>query len=434
MRYNKIIILFFILVIAFCHRIFAQDIFKGLLINKVDSSAIAFAGIHVQETDKDIMTDEKGAFTFPVSPDVKKITFTISVIGNKTTLVYKRTFHDVEKIYLDVAPEALTEVTIEGVPPEDIVRKAVAAIQDNYMDTSYFSYSHYRQYQHVNNGFANLIEVQPVVMFRLSDTKHGINAEEGFAVTELRRTHFSPNPGNIYETNIANLMAYNPIYHLSASSLDPHKFDSYKFSFDTARSDDYVINYYCTDFSSEGHGIDDYSYDEFRGESWEMGKFIIEKGTFAIKEIQRTSYRYPGYHYPKYNNLLQPDRKYFVEFIAGKLIADYFLFNGKWYLKKLLHQYTNDFQNVFNAQKFTITENFEWYSDTVSKYTSPALFNSFYSRMKNGRYIYNRSKWDDVNFPFYFYKKEAVYKDLERKGPMDIQFENEGQSTNTSPY
>lgn len=87
--------------------------------------------------------------------------------------------------------------------------------------------------------------------------------------------------------------------------------------------------------------MDDIS--NFRGESWEKGTITIEKESFTITKIEKNSYRNKEYNYLKNNNYVLSERKFTAEFVSGNLVAEYVSINGKYYLNKLLHQFTNDF-------------------------------------------------------------------------------------------
>jgi hypothetical protein len=322
----------------------AQNKFSGILINKLYSTVIPFAAVRVAEIDKAMLTDAKGAFMFDVPSNISNITLNISAIGCKTTVTYTRPFNKAEQVYIDLLPNALTDVAIKGLSAEDVVRKAVASIPANYADSSYFSYSLYRYYEQVNGKFINLIEAEPVVMFRLSKDSKEIKANEAFAVKQVRRSRLRPIiNGESNKEDLQWLMSENPVYHLSFSSLLPGKLNKYSFAFDTAnKTNDYIITYTCMQSSSETHGAP-YVGDGFYGESWEKGRLIIDRNSFAIKQVLRSSFRNPQYMYPKYNNFVLPDCKYTEELVDAQLEVNYEQVNDKWYVKSIYHRYANDY-------------------------------------------------------------------------------------------
>jgi len=408
-----------------------QTLFKGVVINSIDSSVIPYAAVSIKETDKSVLTDDKGGFSFAIPGNIRSVTLSIAAIGIKNTVVFHYPFDSIEKVYVDVTANSLTEFSVKGLSAEEVVKIAVASIPANYADSSYFDYSFYRRYQKLNGRFVNLFEAYPVVMFRLSKGRKAINSKEAFAVTQLRRTTFHPDIMNASEDNPIDLVTLNPVYHLEQSSLNPEKFPNYHFSFDTtSKTKDYVINYVCNDFATDIHGMVDFAERDLKGEEWEKGELVIDRTSFAIKKFHRKSLRHKDYTYkmlPIPNNLIVYDgHKYFFEFIGGDLDAEYEQRGGKWYLEKITRQYTHEFYTpVFNEKAFSITDNFEWYSDSISRYTTGDFVNRFYSKMATAIHGYDTGFWANSDFPFYYSDKETIYKDLLRDGPLATQFRKE---------
>lgn len=414
-----------------CPAIHAQTIFKGILFNDLDSSAIGYAAVGLRETGAGITTDDKGEFQFALPQNIKTVTLGISAIGVKTTVVFKYPFKNVERIYLHIAANALGGVEVKGLSAEEVVKIAVASIPDNYADSSYFDYSFYRRYQKVNGRYVNLFEAYPAVMFRLSKGKRRITSKEAFAVSKLRRTKFYSDISNVIEDNPVDLLVENPVYHIESGLLDPVRFTGYAFSFDTTKkSDDYLVRYVCNVSSTDKHGVPSYENRDLGGEAWDAGEITIDRTSFAIKRIHRKSRRHSGYHYkffPPQNNIVTfSNRNYLFEFIDGDLDVTYAQRRGKWYLDRICRQYTDEFYlPVFETKEFTITDNFEWYSDSISRYTTDEYVNKFYPKMATAIHEYDTAAWLVNRFPFFFAPKADVYKDLERDGPLDKQFYDE---------
>lgn len=409
----------------------AQTIFRGVLFNQLDSSVIPHAAVSIKETGVTVVSNEKGEFQSAIPAGVQQVTLAITAIGIKTNLIYKAPFKKTEKIYLDISASMLNEVAIKGLSAEDVVRIAVASIPTNYADSSYFDQSFYRRYQHVNGRYVNLFEATPTVMFRLTKDKRKITSREAYAVIQLRRTKYYPNISNAMEDNPADLVELNPVYHLDASSLDPRKFTSYRFSFDTAhKSKDYVIKYVCNEYSTDHHGVPDYDARDLKGETWETGELVIERTSFAIKKIHRFSHRHKDYRYryfpPQNNKLVYNNRPYYFEFIGGDMVAEYALRNGKWYLSKIVRQYTDEFYWMgFESLEYGITDNFEWYSDSVSRYTTGDYVDRFYPKMATAIHHYDTAYWQHDKFPFHYADKNTLINDLLKDGPLTKQFYDE---------
>ncbi len=409
----------------------AQYSFTGILFSIRDSAKLPYAAVNVPEINQSTLTDSNGKFSFNVPDKFKSITLNVSCIGLKTSILYTPTHYSPEKIYLDISPNQLNEFAFKGLSAREVVEKAVASIPLNYEDSSYFCYSYFRRYEKVNKVFQNFFEALPVVMFKISRGNKVLESTESFANLHARKSKIIPNMTTDHMDNAQELLKQNPIYHLDKSALLPGKFNSYNFSFDTSnKSDDYVINYECSRASSDTHGVMSYSLSTFGGESHEKGSFIIERGSFAIKKIKRTSLRYFDYDYPPFNyppNILKFSyHKFLFFFIDGDLEAEYVPYNGKWYLKKIARQYTNQFKPViFETTDFTITNIYEWYADSVSRFITPDYGNNFFPGLTWLKDEYDPKFWDNVVYPWHYDSKEAVFNHLSRRGPLDKQFQKE---------
>lgn len=406
----------------------AQTVFRGVLYSKIDSSVIPYAGISVKETGITVLTDNAGGFQIDVPPGIRRLTIAASAIGARDTFVYYHPFSKQEKLYLDITASRLNEFVVKSLSAEEVVQRAVAMIPVNYADSNYFDHSFYRRYQLVNGRYVNLMEAYPVVMFALTKTKNTLTSDEAFAVNYLRRTTYHPNVSNVIEDNPSDLLEVNPVYHLYNSSLNPMRFSSFRFRFDTAqKSQDYVIKYYCNDFSSDQHGIPDYDKRDLKAEAWETGELVIERGTFAIKKIHRVSHRHEDYMYkyfPPQNNYVRfNDHTYAFDFKGGDMVTEYKELNGKWYLDKIVRQYKDEFTwPGFESLEYTITDNFEWYSGFISRYTTGDYFDKFFDKMATAIRSYDTAFWDHEQPPFYYADKDVLYRDLQRDGPLLTQF------------
>lgn len=425
-------ILFATYLVASTFFVSGQVTFKGLLLSKQDSLPIPYTVVKLAETGVFTETKNNGEFKFKIPADATLLHFEIFAIGLRDTVAYQRAFRSIEKIYIERSPLNLSTVNIKGLSAKETVKKAVSLIPVNYTDSSFAGFSFYRQYEKINGEFKNLIEVQAVVSFILNTSKKTITSKYGFAIDQIRKSDYVyPIDDFAYDDlDFSALLDENPVYNVQSSSLNPNAFNFYSFNFDTAsNTDDYVINYICLDFSSETHGVSNIRDADWHGESWEEGQFVIDSKTFAFRKILRTAYRNKGFHYPRHNNFLLPSKRYYEEFVDGKLVAEYQLVKGKWFLKSLCHRYTNDYYQSSTAKKeFTVTEVFEWHCDSISHFINTELANRFYNDtpLPLNKGVYNKSKWDKPLPPFYFFKKDEVYRDLEKQSALEEQFMKNG--------
>lgn len=424
MKYWLTILLLFLTPLV----IFGQN-FSGVLLNKTDSTALSYAAIKVSETGELTTANDKGEFNVVLPSKMSELHFEISFVGCHTVTKFELKDNLSNTIYVECSMTKLKDIVVEGLSAKEIVKRAVAAIPLNYNDSSYASQSFYRQYQKVNGKFNNLIEAQSIVLFNLRNSKNEITAKEAFYAEQLRRSNYYETLG-FEEDDFSDFFNQNPIYHLKTSSLNPNAFNSYVFSFDTSTSTNYVVNYSCNNFSTENHGLEYSSLLEFNGESRESGKLTIDKESFAFVKIEKNAFRNKGYNYPKNNNFILPDRKFTEEFIGGQLLVEYEKINGKWYLKTLLHAYTNDFFRTQTYEKaFTITKYFEWYSHKVTRYITKEQMDKLYfnPNLNFCNYVYDKERWQKIIPSFYYSSKEEIYKYLEKTQGIELQFDKNGK-------
>jgi hypothetical protein len=139
--------------------------------------------------------------------------------------------------------------------------------------------------------------------------------------------------------------------------------------------------------------------------------------------------RNSAYDYPLFNNFLVPDRKYTVEFLDGHLTVEYRRIGERWYLKRILRDYTNEFYRTqVYTKDFVVTDTFEWYADDYSRYVPGPLKDKFYDEVviASEPYAYDSTQWQQER-PFVFDQKAEVYRDLGKNKPVQQQFEEEGR-------
>ncbi len=411
------------------------QLFRGVIINSIDSTVVPNAAVSVGLLQRTFITNDKGEFSFQKpTPRMSTLELTVSAIGCKATILYHITNEPLERIYVEILPNTLADYTIVGLSAEEVVSNAVKLIPENNTDSGFFASSSYRQYQKINGKFSNYIEAKPVVMFGVQKKKNRLLGSEAFAVSRLRRTALVYEPGHPNSNNIAQLMEENVVYHLEGSSMDPAKFSKYRFTFDTSIKNDsyYVVKYFINDFSLEKHGVEQLG-NSFWGESYEKGELRIERGSFALISLKRNTYRYRNYTYPKNggNNWVMPEKRYYVELRDGELELQYTKMNGKWYPYRMNHRFTNEFyRGGWGSMEYVVTCYYEWQNDSVSRYTTDEYHDRFFPKMQVWNIPYDAAYWKNENFPFHFNLKEAVFKELastESNEPAFIINEKEGK-------
>lgn len=410
---NRIITIILTCLAAF--PVYAQNPKTALLLNASDSTVIGGAVITLLPFGKTVVTNAGGEFALPDSPKDDIVRFAVAGIGIRDTVQLRWSGEVVKRVFVRVETESLENFVLHSLSAEDVVRKAIDLIPDNYACTSYFCFSSYRQYQRKDSDYVNLVEAQPVVMMNITANKGGLHRTEAYAAKRIRRSNFVSEPGNAYDINPADLLADDPVYHISDGSLEPRRLFYYSFRFDTLHGSDtnYVVLYRSDDYSPEKHGIENLK-DDFRGESWEYGSIVIDRYSFAIRRFTRESRRHESYNYPKYNNFVRPAMQYYVEFSDGSLVAEYEQMGSKWYVKRLCHRFTNDFRGTGRAmtRDVRLTNYYEWRADSMSRYTTDEYAGAFFNKMYMWPASYDELDWKRFNLPFYYGDSTSIYAGL----------------------
>ncbi len=106
---------------------------RGKVYDKKTNQPVAYAHVGILEKGIGTTTSDNGIFVFKVPEKYKNATLMVSFIGYKT---FKKSLSEIEspvRIYIEQSLNELTEVVVMGdAAVEDIIRKAVKNIPDNY--------------------------------------------------------------------------------------------------------------------------------------------------------------------------------------------------------------------------------------------------------------------------------------------------------------
>lgn len=407
---KRYILVLVLMIISLCPTL-AQKQVKAVLINRADNQALPYAIVKELQSNKIELSDSAGRFSFVVPDTTTQLQLEIGGLGFHVSLIHKLGKKGIEKVYVDKQAFYIPGVEITGLSAKQVVAKAIAEIPNLYTDAGYFANSFYRQYHKENGKFVRLIEVQGITMFNITPGRRQLNCVEALAITNMRRAYDYEQNRLEHSDHFFDLLIENPIYHPLGSPLNGKAQDVYIFKFDTtyASGGDYIIAYHSTDYSKE---------------SIASGRLFIDPISFAIKRIERTNTKNNN---RDYRQVLSD--KYVSDFISGTAVTEYAFENGKWYLKKMLREYTTEIYFRPTNNKFnTTTECFEWYSDSTTNRVAHQYRDAFDhdSHLYATKYTYNPGAWLVPLHPFVYFKQEDVYKSISQKVPIEEQFEKAG--------
>jgi len=403
----------------------AQQWTRFVIANALDSGIIAGARVALLPGGSSFVADTEGRLLLPLPKREGELKLAISGIGVRDTVKIRPTVSGLNWLLVRVGEQRLNDFVLHSLSAEDVVRKAVSMIPDNYAKSPYFCYSSYRQYQRLDSTYTNLVEARSVVMMNITERKGRLERVEAYANLKARRSYFAREPWNAYDFNATDIMSQDPIYHLDENSLAPNRFYHYKFKFDTTLGSDtnFVVHYFSPDYTSEKHGVGN-SGNPFPGESWEKGNIVIDRNTFAIRKFTRMAWRHDAYHYPRYNNFVLPDKLYYVEFDRAMFLAEYVQMGERWYPSRLLYNFIDDCYGSGRA----ITPNvhfscfYEWQADSFSRYTGEEYASRFYKEMYMWPEQYDPSEWQINRHPYSLTDSALLFNDLRKRGELEVQF------------
>lgn len=390
----------------------AQNLFNGMLINRADNKPVPYAVVKLSATGHTEITDSIGHFSFSLPSVSDTVVLEIAALGFHSTIKHINTYSVLEKVYINKPVLSIKEVTIKGLSAKKVVEKALAEIPNLYANTAYACNSFYRQIHKENGRFVRLIELQSSTMFKIAAEKRRLTCTEAMATIAMRRSYDYEKNRLEHLDHYFDLLAENPILHPIGTVLNPAGIDAFIFRFDTVNTtkDWYVIIY---------------ESQEFGKESISSGKLTINKNTFAICKLERFDRKNKR---GDFRMVLSTD--YISDFISGSFTAEYEEIDGKWYLKRLLREYTNQiYQRITGTKSSYITETFEWYAGIPTNKIAASLIDSYYntSKLYKGKYTYDKTMWATDLYPYIYFNKDEVYKGLSHTIPIEEQFEKAGE-------
>ena len=143
------------------HPATGQDIFeiKGRILDSVNSNPLAFAQISLHHTGLGTTTNEDGYFRLDVPAKNTEDTLLIYYLGYETRkYALKSCRVPALEILMKPAVLQLSEVDVIGLTPQEVIRRAVAGIPDNYGKDPLILTAFIRSQKSVNNKLAEYTE------------------------------------------------------------------------------------------------------------------------------------------------------------------------------------------------------------------------------------------------------------------------------------
>ncbi len=293
----------------------AQQMIEGRVVDRETGKPVSFASVGVVGTAKGTSTNAEGAFSLSVSAP---FTLRITCVGYESAQVQSQ--QEAELIQLKPIATQLREVVVTSRPvnPQKVVRKAFAAVNQNYGTEAFLQKFFYRHYCLDGDTYGRLIEAF-VDVWRQNGYKSfrsEAGQREDLRISQLRRSLDQTavaqghEPIAVAGTLLADLVAYqatersNQLNFYTGLSNLRIDFIDYSFSFEGITSYDgdhvYEIRY-------------QYKKDTMPGPKWPgaTGTLYITTDTYAIVRAEEVRFKShdtvrTSVYYRKYNNRYYP--------------------------------------------------------------------------------------------------------------------------------
>lgn len=190
--------------------VFSQHIIEGKIVDAETGQPVPFASVGVVGTTKGTSSNGEGQFTLPITAEVS---LKITCVGYETVVVVVK--NDLFLVRMKASTTELNQIVVFNKPvnAERVVRRAFAAIHDNYVTQPFLQQFFYRHYCKDDSVYGRLIEAFVDVW-----KHHGYGSaqsvagfDEDLRVTQLRRSldntvmaqgHEAISVGNILQADI----------------------------------------------------------------------------------------------------------------------------------------------------------------------------------------------------------------------------------------
>lgn len=388
---------------------------KGMVVNTSDKT-IPYATIRLKQAGNGVVSDKTGQFSITINQGLNGDTLIISSLGYMSKELPISEIGSAVGVVIQLEDEYYeldtAAVTVKGL--ENIVRKAIENMDDNFQLSPYTYPAFFRQYHIENDKCVRLIEAA----FDVYDPGYikttAATQQEKLKLLALRRsTNYEMNHAQ-HGDHLQDLIFENCAHYRIGTVLNEKalsKFQFYRDKTEDLESDIKTIHYI---------------YNNPNDEKIKKGTLYLKGESFKIVRIEEQTY--PN---PKYVGTRNGSAGTFNwVFREGKKIVQYQEIEGKMYLDSISYCYEHFLiNNTFHTLDFEVKEFFKiWCGKPfVMEEDAPSG-----KEFKKSHSLYDKRHFYDVKFwslypllvlhPF----RDLYNKDLEWKIPLNEQFNKNG--------
>jgi len=328
---------------------------------------------------------ENGYTVFQLSEKYMSDSMVVQHLSYNTVKVLPTQILDT--IFLTKKENQITEVRITALSAEQILLKAIEAIEKNYNQSTFYQYGKYRQTHLENSQHVRFIEAKCVVEY-LGGNK--LSQKEKFMIQELRRSYNFETNGEQHGDHLVDLFQENAVRYLYAQILNPKNLKQYNWEIESSSNEIYAI-----------HFNNKFKTDELSTTGW----ISINTIDFAVLEY-KVYHTTSAYYNTKSNWKLKTD---FVHFVYKKEGQYYNLVSAD---KRYVHEV---FHPITLSNPSLIEERFSWQKLDTTIEKIPKNF-KLQTNLYSQNYQYKPENWVTIEID------PTIIDDLSKKIPLEKQF------------
>ena len=387
---------------------FAQEnvIIQGQVLDRIDSTPVAFTHIWVEDNQLGDITDFEGNFRIALPSGYDTSNVIISNLIYEEQLIPLTHFLSTQSltIYLKKKTFSIDTAFVYGLSAEAIIRQAVEKIPENYGTEPFEIQAFYRQVHKENGQYVRLIEADVALADKQAYSKHKeITLKEWIKVNQLRRSFVYERNGDEHDDHLVDLLRKNPIRYNGGTVLALNNQQIYQYQFDSVHGDyresDYHIIHYFLNKNTDN----------------------IQSGTLVIKKEDLAIIHAELHEYPNPKALL--DERSDWKFQNGSVFMTYAkdgdhyrLSESKWYYN---HHIWN---STFGRVDYVVEETFHLIPHGF--YACPESLKGYdkLSNLYHTNYEFDTEFWTSYPVLSRYPLDSEIKKDLEKKTSLSDQF------------
>jgi hypothetical protein len=391
-----------------------STILSGKIINGADNTTIAYCSVGVLNTGKTVLSNELGEFSIKVN-FYDTLIFSMLGFENKQ-LTAQQLMKHTDGILVHLTPKIyeLKEVAILAISPQEIIKRAIGSIKNNYPTKPTNSYGYYRETCNDNNQYTRLVEAAVSIY----DPGYSLRLSKLNEKTRLLSVRSSYNFSSLFTglkyNGITELYNRNMVKYV-ADFLNEKNFENYNYRIDSVT----VLNenpVYVISFSPKG------SLKKVLSE----GNISIRKKDYAIFEVNY-GIKANAKYWPesRFNDTLKWNTNY-IECVLKFVEHDSILYLN-YVSKKYANVYYKKEKDAPDFTSITFSELMVNEIQTeVVKYSKDGIDMDSKHDLFRQKTKYDSAFWNNYNIIKDTPLQEKIKKDLEKKQLLHQQYNDTG--------